>query len=161
VAASFAGLLGVTIALNHRAFASIFTADEAVLRQLEAISPYIASSQFFASMADVFNPILNTQGRPAAAAVASGVTSWVLHVPFCWLFAFHWHRGLVGLWQGILIGYMGQFTLSGLFVLASRWPQLAREAQERCEKQPAGGAAEADGGARSLTVSLQAVGSEA
>jgi len=137
IAATFAGALGITIALGHRMFGHIFTRDEAVLHQLETISMYVALAQFFMTMADVFNPLLITQGRPAAAAVVSGLTSWLLHVPFCWFFAFHLQRGLVGLWQGILVGYIGQGTLSGAFVLCSNWPQLAKRAQELAEKKPA------------------------
>lgn len=137
VAAIFTGSLGVAIAVFHRQFGFIFTTDEAVLAQLESISFLVASAQFFMTMADVFNPILNAQGRPTVAAVASGLTSWLLHVPLCWLFAFHMRRGIVGMWEGILVGYIGQGTLSGLFVLCSDWPRMAREAQARSEQKPA------------------------
>eukprot|EP00929_Paragymnodinium_shiwhaense_P100234 TRINITY_DN62416_c0_g1_i1.p1 TRINITY_DN62416_c0_g1~~TRINITY_DN62416_c0_g1_i1.p1 ORF type:complete len:499 (-),score=58.34 TRINITY_DN62416_c0_g1_i1:228-1724(-) len=130
----FGVILGILISVGHRQFGVIFSNDEAVLSQLSSVSYLIALTQFFMTMADVFNPILNTQGRPSAAAVASGLTSWLLHVPCCWLLAFSMQRGFRGIWEGLLIGYFGQCALSGFFVWRSNWPEIARKAQDNSER---------------------------
>ena len=46
-------------------------------------------------------------------------------------------RGIIGMWEGISVGYIGQCALSGLFVFCSDWPRLAREAQIRSEQTSA------------------------
>ena len=77
---------------------------------------------------------LQGQGRPHIAAGSMLIGLWGVSIPAAYLFGFAWlHGGLVGVWRGLVTGYMAMTVLMVAFVVFSDWPALALLARQRSE----------------------------
>lgn len=142
--------LGVVISTWREGFARLFTHDPELIEVCKLLAPKIAIAQFFMTLADYFNPMLNTQGRPNAALVSSFLSSWLGHVPVCYVLVFHVYRHespadrISALWVGVCVGYVAQCGIACACVLCSDWPALALLARRNNEVREAGTTADTD-----------------
>jgi len=128
--------VGALITKYREAFARIFTTDPELIAVCTLLAPKIAVAQLFMTLGDYFNPMLNTQGRPNASLTSSFISSWLGHVPICYILTFQIYKDetpsqrISWLWVGVCIGYFAQCSLAVLFVACSDWPKLAQSARQ-------------------------------
>ena len=75
--------------------------------------------------------VLTKQGRALVVSITLPVCCWLLGFP-CSYFLSRRH-GLLGIVEGLIIGYGAACTCLIVAFLCSDWPTLARDAQHRAE----------------------------
>jgi len=63
---------------------------------------------------------------------------WGISVPLAWVFGFRWPdggHGLVGVWWGLIAGYLTMTLSMCFFVLRSDWELYANQAKARAEME--------------------------
>eukprot|EP01065_Artemidia_motanka_P012526 TRINITY_DN1689_c0_g3_i1.p1 TRINITY_DN1689_c0_g3~~TRINITY_DN1689_c0_g3_i1.p1 ORF type:complete len:369 (+),score=92.50 TRINITY_DN1689_c0_g3_i1:511-1617(+) len=136
---SIVGVLAAVLFLTLRnEVGKIFTSDKKVLALTSDLSLlcalcYPALAAFFACCAS-----LAGQCKYAAPGLAFFVGGWVVAIPTAWLLGFHfpnglfgWGGGLVGLWEGLVLGYTVCTVIVTVCVLRTDWQRQSELAQQR------------------------------
>lgn len=107
--------------------------------------------------------VLQGQGRPVMIAVSFILGAWLVGVPLAWVFSNRLHlvswsffrvsddgmielcdniivvanggQGLIGLWTGIVVGYVVTTLLALGTLLMSNWEKVAQEVADRARKE--------------------------
>ena len=77
---------------------SIFTKKPDVLKEALAILPWFCAAIFPDLWQGFIQGIIKALGIQEKVAVINFLGYWVLNIPLCWLFAFHFKIGFAGIW---------------------------------------------------------------
>jgi|EP00945_MAST-04E_sp_MAST-4E-sp1_P006666 multidrug resistance protein, MATE family len=91
---------------------------------------YILLCAFFVSMA-----ALEGQARATELSISFLVGAWFVSIPMAYIFAFTLGYGLIGLWIGIIIGYLVITLFTIYFYLNSEWDKIIDASQARLAQQ--------------------------
>ncbi len=94
-----------------RVWASIYTNDPAVITAAVPIFMICAIRQMFDGVQNVLQGALRGLGETRIPFAASFGCTWLVGVPLSWMFVFHFHMQLVGIWLGFLLGTILLFAI--------------------------------------------------
>eukprot|EP00455_Lapot_gusevi_P045968 TRINITY_DN5966_c0_g1_i2.p1 TRINITY_DN5966_c0_g1~~TRINITY_DN5966_c0_g1_i2.p1 ORF type:complete len:510 (+),score=80.65 TRINITY_DN5966_c0_g1_i2:61-1590(+) len=114
----------------------MFSDDEAVVHLMSELSIIVGGSFLMLCFLYVTMAVLEAMSQTNAVAVSFLVGSWGVALPCAWLFGFHLHKGLFGIWLGLLLGYSVVSLLTGIAVLRVDWVQMSKAAMIRAEGNP-------------------------
>ncbi len=129
--------IGVVVAavfiLGRHAIPRIFSSDPEVWKEAAPIqflagACYIGMALFYTNIGT-----LSGQGRPMIVAGAFLGGAWLVGVPAAWAFANPAKLRLLGLWVGLVCGYLVVTAVTTVFVLRTKWHAVAAKAREAAE----------------------------
>jgi MATE family multidrug resistance protein len=109
-------LMCVLIIINTDALALFFTSNEEVLKHLHPTFLVMAIQLLFQGIHVVSGGGLKALGLQSKASVIVLVSQYLGTIPFGYLFAIVLERGIVGIWEGLILGGIVQMFLF-LYVL--------------------------------------------
>merc|ERR1712176_784073 len=98
------------------------------------VYPVVGAALFLLSVFTVIIGILQAQARTVGLAVACLIGCWGISVPMSYMLGIHWDLGIMGLWYGIMMGYVTFALFSVVIFFRSKWIELALEAVQRSLK---------------------------
>lgn len=112
-------------------WAHLFTNDPDVIDLTKLILTFSA----FMQLMDMFNVlsagILRGQGRQRIGLVLNVLAYYFVSLPLGYYLAFHHHKGLVGLWTGLLCGVFVLASTELYYVWITDWELVFEESSER------------------------------
>ncbi|KAI9494266.1 mate-domain-containing protein [Zychaea mexicana] len=103
LAVSIGSAAGVFVLAFRSSYSYIYTNDEDVARIVRSALPLIALKQLIGLFGSFMLGICEGLGHQRVGAVVSFVSSFIIGVPLCYVFAFTWHLSIYGLWIGLTI----------------------------------------------------------
>ncbi|KAK9834158.1 hypothetical protein WJX81_003586 [Elliptochloris bilobata] len=128
-AATLLGAAAAVLACRHQ-YGWIFSNSEEVVAMLARVLLFVAALVVGDGVAAVQAGVVRGAGRQNWAAAMNLGTYWALGVPLAAWLAFRQHKGVFGLWAGIVIATNVQAVAMTVLVGAFDWPH---EAQRACE----------------------------
>jgi MATE family multidrug resistance protein len=120
LACLFTGTAALTVALAPGFFLALFTSDPAVIRAAAPVLVWVLLATLFDGGQSVVNIACRGRGDTWVPTALHFGSYWMVMVPGAWLFAFHFHQGLAGIYQGILIA-----SVVSIIVLSLRFRRLS------------------------------------
>ncbi|GJJ07934.1 hypothetical protein Clacol_002141 [Clathrus columnatus] len=120
-----------TAALLSR-FGYLFSDDQDVVRLVASIMPLVASFQVADGLANSCGGVLRGQGRQHLGAAFNLIAYYVLALPFGLTLAFHFEKGLHGLWIGQVIALF--IVGFGEYIAVWRFTDWAEEVRKGIER---------------------------
>ncbi len=122
IGASFMVASGVTLLALAGPIIGVFTRDPAVIATATRLFVLAAAFQLFDGVQVVATGVLRGAGDTQTPMVCNLLAHWGIGLPIGYALAFHFGRGIVGLWVGLSIG----LSLAGLVNLAVWWRKAGR-----------------------------------
>ena len=143
VSSAIAVTVGALILSTRSYLGHIFSSDEEVWALADSIAlpvglGYCALAIFYVSMA-----ALQAQGRVRWILAAFVVGAWGVTVPVAVVWTQVYPRGLVGIWDALVLGYGAITLIAGWAVLRSDWHAAAEAAFQRSKAKLQGAPADA------------------
>jgi len=126
---SCAVLLTIVPYLRPELFTKIFTEDEQVIDMLEDAKIPLCLTIMTMTVSTSFQKVLSGQGRAKAVFFVSLLSSWLVHVPACFIFVYAWEESFVALYRGVAMGYFVMALASTLILCNSNWDNLIKTAK--------------------------------
>ncbi|KXZ53173.1 hypothetical protein GPECTOR_7g1065 [Gonium pectorale] len=142
-----------------RAWARIYTPDNAIISLVARTMPVLAISNIADSVAAVSSGMLRGSGRQELAFKVNLTVYWVLGLPCAALLALRYHMGALGLWLAMGGASALQASILVGSILRFDWPAEARKAMLRVEATERAHAAE-DAAAAAGEQARRAAGAE-
>ncbi|ETW01638.1 hypothetical protein H310_06267 [Aphanomyces invadans] len=121
--------------LNRRSVGQMFSDDPEIWEAMTEICTvgvmgYMILSLFYAAMST-----LMAQARTLPVMVAYFCGSWLVGIPAAYGIGIHYQAGLVGIWVGVVLGYIATTTIALHASGISDWDaEAAKAVQRSCEK---------------------------
>ncbi|XP_002982802.2 protein DETOXIFICATION 49 [Selaginella moellendorffii] len=118
-----------SLAVLRSLWGRLFTADPAIVRSVRRSMPVAGAIELANFPLLVLCGILRGSARPAAGAVASLGSFYLIGLPCGVALGFGAGLGLVGLWLGLLAAVVACVALTGMVVLGTDWKEMAMASQ--------------------------------
>ncbi|KAJ0397811.1 hypothetical protein ATCC90586_010222 [Pythium insidiosum] len=135
--AALCAITGTGAVLYGRHLGYIFSDDPAVIDIFKRISAYGAVAYLILSVFCYAVIILEAQARSIPIMIAFFAGAWVVGVPSAYFLGVHnGVKSIVGVWQGMLLGYVGSASIAfGVVTCGTDWELQARLAMERSTEE--------------------------
>jgi Na+-driven multidrug efflux pump len=126
-------VIGSLVYFQIRAFGRIFTEDEEFLDLFEEAKLPFTLTLVLMNMSVAIERIPYSMGRTTEVFWYGLVASWGAQVPAVLLFTKFWRDDLIGLYWGMVVGYLVLTGLYAWIVIRSDWQLYAQLARQRSE----------------------------
>jgi len=126
-------LLTIVPYLRSELITKIFTQDEQVIDMLRDAKIPFCITVMTMTVSTSFQRVLSGQGRANAVFLASFLSSWLVHVPACFICVYVWQKSFSALYWGVAMGYAVLTLVTTVLLCTSNWNNLVETARKRVE----------------------------